>query len=266
MKCPNCINDIPENKKFCGFCGARLERMKAEKIEKVEYLGEEKSAVECKGQEIASPLKSTIQDKLQPPVASETKEIGIEAGTKKPKKKRRLLEIILPLVFVSAVVIAVLLWIRQTNLHLASLNQQPEPTRQTIEVLAYCQDSLGSEVNYVEPINQDQDVILKYGWLAVTEEQIGAYINGSEHAVFLDDVLVSGFEMDPIAEYSGPWPEGWIEDEAGYIVQWKKNIGLLEPGSHYVTYTRMITSEIFDGFDTYLAGDEWTSGCEIIIE
>jgi len=292
MKCPNCDKEIPSEKKFCGFCGAKLNFSidSSLKFKQPDVQPEDQNQFQEDKNELEEEL-SSIKLKSEKVIDIFNEELSVKGkrGTEKPKRKRKrlILAILIPILVIALIVTAVLLWIRETNKHLSSLTPPEtdgnvsvtesnkdfitvvppeEEERASVEVSVHCEDSLGEDVNFVTTVREDQDVVLKFGWLAITSEQVQDYIDNVDHTVYLDDEIVSNSEMGSIEPFTGVWPTGYPEVDESYVVNWTWDVGQLSLGSHRVSFIQFFNANVFDGVETYEAGEEWESGCDIIVE
>jgi hypothetical protein len=271
MKCPSCGNEVPEGKKFCGFCGEKLSLdgsapLTQDQLEKpldVVNKIQEGEVDHIKDEPVGEPQRKI--DRKFSQEGSSTTSMWVEEKPKR-KKKRLFLVILIPVAVIALIVTVVLLWTRMTNKLFANLVSYEPEEPASVEVLVNCEDSLGEEVNFVTSVGSNQAVILIYGWLALTKEQVQDYIDHVAHSVYLDGELVATPKMGPIEIFMDDWPPGYPDVEESYAVYWRWDVGQLSPGSHRVSFTQYFTGDVFDGFDTYSAGDQWESGCDIIVE
>jgi len=136
------------------------------------------------------------------------------------------------------------------------------PESSLVEVWVYCE----IKGDGFQTVSADEEVILKYGWIAVTEEQVKQFINAAEFNVFLDDEIISNFEMGEIEEYTGPLLGDFPDIDGAFAVIWRRNVGLLKPGTHYISVVRYLNEDVYDGFEIFRAEDVWESGCKIVVE
>jgi serine/threonine protein kinase len=109
-------------------------------------------------------------------------------------------------------------------------------------------------------VKQNQPVILKWRWTALTEKQVKDHIDSGMYEIFLDGERIKPEGMSDI-QYN--------KDEKYYEVYWYANVGVLSPGKHRAERYLYWLRQISDGWDTYGPGGKIESEyhyCEIIVQ
>jgi hypothetical protein len=137
----------------------------------------------------------------------------------------------------------------------------PRPTKQPIagpvaRVTAYC--TLAGKPTETK-VAQGTTIVLIWGWVAATQEQVQAHIDQSQIVVTLDGQPVT----DPRQERIQP------TDDGKFTVVWGSNVGILAPGTHTITYAVSWKVQITNGVDTFGPGGKYetqSDTCQLTIQ
>ena len=106
---------------------------------------------------------------------------------------------------------------------------------------------------------QGSTVILFWGWIAQTQEQVQAYIDNAVITVTFDGQPVA----DPRQERITP------TDDGKFSIYWGANVGVPAPGPHAITYSVSFKAQVTNGVDTFGPGGTYetqTDACTLIVE
>ena len=108
-------------------------------------------------------------------------------------------------------------------------------------------------------VAQGTTIILWWGWIAQTQEQVQAHIDNAIIAVTFDGAPVT----DPGPNRITPTEDG------KFSIVWGVNVGVPAAGSHTVTYSVSWKAQVTDGVNTFGPGgatETQSDTCTVIIE
>jgi hypothetical protein len=137
----------------------------------------------------------------------------------------------------------------------------PKPTRQPItgpvaRVNATC--TLNGKPAETR-VAQGTTIILFWGWIAQTQEQVQAYIDNAVIAVTFDGQPVTAPQQERITP----------TEDGKFSVVWGANVGVPAPGSHAIAYSVSWNAQVTNGVDTFGPGGKFetqTDACTLVIE
>jgi hypothetical protein len=273
MKCPNCLNDVPDSAKVCGLCGTKL--------------GKSDSAfcTQC-GKEIPASAKvcgfcGIRQEETAagtPALKRETNQADAIMPTFAPKAG-------LPRWVIPVAAIAVLAAIAGTVLLMRPQGeQQAQPAAQqaqkpaapgntspantlapTAQSAAPAQANAGAYyVGYScenETVPANAPVRVTYGWMATTPEQVADYFKAVVNTITMDgkdvSILGQGLDAPTISKEGYPFQKIWMD------------IGSLQPGAHEIRTRVNITKKVTDGQDWYGPGtgtESFERVCTVLVK
>lgn len=149
-----------------------------------------------------------------------------------------------------------------TATYSATATKLPPPTHTPTEpapiyVPAFC-TLIGQEVRVTIPAGRP--ITLWWGWGALTEEQVGDFLDSGTTVVTFDG-----------AEVKGEMQDGISYDEANkqHEVLWMAKLGIVDQGLHRITYFQTFSRKIFDGWEYYGPGtnnETQEDYCEVLAE
>jgi hypothetical protein len=136
-----------------------------------------------------------------------------------------------------------------------------KPTKQPItgpiaRVNAYC-TLIGKPAE--TKVAQGTTIVLIWGWLAATQEQVQSHIDQSQIVVTLDGQPVTDPRQERIQ----------ATDDGKFTVVWGSNVGILPVGTHTITYSVSWKVQITNGVDTFGPGGKFETQadtCQLTIQ
>ncbi len=139
----------------------------------------------------------------------------------------------------------------------------PPTATPTTESAAPVEISLTAEEKWV-PANTP--VVLRFGWVTDTPEQVAAFLGSVQLIVSLDGELVrdAGNYWSEIKEYG----DHDVDGDMDYHAQWLYPVGVLSPGTHPVGTEMRLQWPVTDGFDSDGDGvsDEYSGTWELLLQ
>jgi hypothetical protein len=106
---------------------------------------------------------------------------------------------------------------------------------------------------------QGSNVILFWGFIAQTQEQVQAYIDNAVFTLAFDGQPVTDFRQERLDAL----------DDGRFSVMWVANVGVPAAGSHSVSYAVSWKAQVTNGVDTFGPGGKFetqTDACTVVIE
>jgi hypothetical protein len=172
----------------------------------------------------ATPTEAPVKPTKEVPPVKQTQRAALEAGTPNPHYTAR-------------------------------------PTKQPItgpiaRVPAYC--TLNGKPAETK-VAQGTTIVVIWGWVTATQEQMQAYIDQSQIVVTLDGQPITDPRQEKVQ----------TTDAGKFTVVWGANVGILAPGTHTITYAASWKVQITNGVDTFGPGGKFETQadtCQLTIQ
>ena len=108
-------------------------------------------------------------------------------------------------------------------------------------------------------VAQGTTIILFWGWVAQTQEQVQAYIDNAVITVTFDGAPVTDSRQERIAP----------TEDGKFSILWGANVGIPAAGSHTITYSVSWNAQVTNGVDTFGPGGKYetqSDSCTVIVE
>jgi len=246
MRCPNCNDEVPENKNFCGNCGHRLIPPAPGKFE--ENSPTTLVPIEAEVHDAATPSPhETLEPKVvtseppssepDPPIEEPPERIIPPAATPSKKPKRRIPGWLWVLIIG---VLIIIFAVYAFNL-LPIFNITQEPWR--FALWRHCGDTYH--------VSTQQPLEIEYGFRGAKGEELVE--ENADHLrvdFTIDGEHMQGIRMPAVDDTNLPCFEPYREEyENDYWIYFLIELEPLSPGEHVAEVTLSYDQEITDGFD-----------------